>query len=142
MFPAFPTIYCQNKPSIQYQVRILPIILQIAIAADRFTMGRRKLFATQVIIIWYADTAPSGIRNMAKYLAPVLRVETTMMFPTHEIINKQIIWIDRSPVPPEVYVTARDTRKVRNHTGDVSNRVAILLYPRVLTIVGKKYWNV
>ena len=68
-----------------------PIILQIAIAADRFTSGRGKLLATQVMIIWYALTAPSGIRNMAKNLAPVFRLLTTMIFPTQLTINKQII---------------------------------------------------
>jgi hypothetical protein len=65
-----------------------------------------------------------------------------MILPTQLTINKQMIWILRSPVLPLVYVTTSETRKVRNHTGAVSNRVAILEYPSVLTMVGKKYWNV
>ena len=67
------------------------------------------------------------MRNIAKNLAPVFKVETTMIFPTHDIMSKQMIWIDLSPVLPDVYVTTSETRKVRNQTGAVSKSVAILL---------------
>jgi hypothetical protein len=89
-------------------------------------------------MIWYADTAPNGMRNIAKNLAPVFKVETTIIFPTQDTMSKQMIWIDLSPVLPDAYVTVSETKKVRNQTGAVSKSVAILLYPGVLTIVGKK----
>jgi hypothetical protein len=131
-----------NSKSRQHESRYSPIILQIAIAADLLTNGRGKLLATQVMMIWYALTAPSGIKNMAKNLAPVFNVLTTIIFPTQLTISKQMIWILRSPVLPLVYVTPKLTRKVRNHTGAVSSKVAIFEYPSVLTMVGKKYWKV
>lgn len=82
------------------------------------------------------------MRNMAKKRAPVEVVETTTMFPIQLMHIKQIMWIDRSPVFPLVHVTRKDTSRVRNQTGTVNKSVLIGLNPRVLTIEGKKYWNV
>lgn len=93
-------------------------MLQIAMAADLLTRGRGKLFATHATIIWYAETAPilgnisecdnikgkgiHGIKNIAKKRGPVLVVPVAIAFPTAETIIRQMIWIDRSPVRPDV----------------------------------------
>lgn len=69
----------------------IPSILQIAIAADRLTSGRGKLFATHATIIWYAETDPRGIKNIAKNLAPVFKVEMTMMLPINEMESRQMM---------------------------------------------------
>jgi hypothetical protein len=42
--------------------------LQMAIAADRFTIGRIKELATHATMIWKAETALMGMRNMPKKL--------------------------------------------------------------------------
>jgi Cys-tRNA synthase (O-phospho-L-seryl-tRNA:Cys-tRNA synthase) len=53
-------------------------------------------------MIWYAETAPIGIKNMAKKWAEILVVDTTMTFPMTEMNMRRIIWMLRSPVRPEV----------------------------------------
>lgn len=116
-------------------------MLQMAIAADRLTRGRGKLFATHATMIWHADTAPilvkvsgngrlersytHGIRNIAKKRGPVFVVPVAIAFPTAETTIKQMIWSDRSPVRPEVYVTIREMTKVANQTGTVRSNVSI-----------------
>jgi hypothetical protein len=90
-------------------------MLQIEIAADLLTNGRGKLLAIQAMIIWYAGTAPSGIRNMAKNLAPVFSVDTMIVFPMQEIVSKQMMWIERSPLFPDVYVATSEAKQVKNH---------------------------
>lgn len=125
-----------------YMFALLPIMFANEMHALRLTSGRGNELATQATMIWYADTAPMGMRNIAKKRAGTLSVAVAMMLPTTDMSIRQAMWIDRSAVLPEVYVTNKDTRKVANQTGAVMRRVLTLLYPRVLTIVGKKYWNV
>lgn len=79
---------------------------------------------------------------MAKNRAGRLVVDVAMTFPMNDIDIRHMIWMLLSPVRPEVYVTTSETRKVPIHTGAVISNVAILPYPSVLTIEGKKYWNV
>jgi hypothetical protein len=83
-----------------------------------------------------------GIKNIAKKRGPVFVVPVAMAFPTADTTIKQMIWMLRSPVRPEVYVTSREMRNVANQTGTVRRRVSMCPYPRVLTMDGKKYWNV
>ena len=83
-----------------------------------------------------------GIKNMAKKRGPVFVVPVAIAFPIADTVIKQMIWMLRSPVRPEVYVTSREMRNVANQTGTVKRRVSICPKPRVLTIEGKKYWNV
>lgn len=84
--------------------------------ADRFTIGRGKEFATQETMIWsediatlvsdfwnlerkegwqffcsQADTAPMGIRNMAKKRAPTLVVAVAMALPTAATSMRQMM---------------------------------------------------
>jgi hypothetical protein len=73
---------------------------------------------------------------------PVPIALMTMIFPMRDTIIKHMIWIERSPDLPDVQVTKSETRKVANHTGAVRSKVAISPKPSVLTMVGKKYWNV
>lgn len=80
-------------------------------------------------------------RNMAKNLAPMLVVTVQMIPPTTLTIIKQMICILRSFVLPDVHVTSSEIKKVAIHTGAVIKRVSTLPYPRVCTMVGKKYWK-
>lgn len=82
-----------------------------------------------------------GIRNMAKKRTPVLSDETTMILPTTDMSIKHTMCMLRSLYLPDVYVTTSETKKVPIHTGAVMRRVSVVLYPKVLTIVGKKYWK-
>lgn len=61
-----------------------------------------------------ADTAPSGMRNMAKNRAPTLVVAVAMALPIAAMIMRPMMWRERSPVLEEVYVTRIETRKVAN----------------------------
>lgn len=79
------------------------------------------------------------VHTIAKNLAPVAVTAVAMMFPTQETDMRQIICKDLSPVFPAVQVTSNEVRKVANHTGAVSNKVSMLPYPSVSTILGKKY---
>lgn len=79
---------------------------------------------------------------MAKNLAPMLIVAVQMIQPTALTLINPMMCQLRSFVRPEVQVTNRETRNVAIHTGAVISRVSTLPYPSVLTIVGKKYWNV
>jgi hypothetical protein len=65
--------------------------LQMAIAADRFTIGRMKELATQATMIWKAETAPMGMRNMPKNLGPTLVVPPTMALPTADTVKRQVM---------------------------------------------------
>lgn len=49
--------------------------------------------------------------------------------------------MERSLVLPDVQVTNRETRNVKNHTGAVKSSVSMLPNLSVLTMVGKKYWK-
>lgn len=53
-------------------------------------------------MIWYAETAPIGIKNIAKKRAEILVVDITMIFPMTEMNMKRIIWMLQSPVRLEV----------------------------------------
>jgi len=97
--------------------------LQIAIAAERLTIGRMKEFAIQATIIWKAETAPIGMRNMPKNLGPTLVVPPTMALPTAETVSRQMMWMLRSPVRSALQVTARADSQVTNQTGTVRRRV-------------------
>lgn len=59
-------------------------MLQMAMAADLLTIGLGNEFATQVTMIWYAETAPIGIRNMAKKRTPVFVVDMTIILPIQD----------------------------------------------------------
>lgn len=65
-----------------------------------------------------------------------------MIHPTILTAIRQIIWILRSFVFPDVQVTTSETRKVAIQTGAVMRRVSMLPYSSVCTMDGKKYWNV
>jgi hypothetical protein len=82
-----------------------------------------KELATQATMIWKAETAPMGIRNMPKNLAPTLVVPPTMAFPTAETVSRQMMWMLRSEVRSALQVTARAESHVANQTGTVSRRV-------------------
>lgn len=83
-----------------------------------------------------------GIKNMAKNLAPTLVVPVATAFPTAASNIKKKICKLRSPVLELVHVTQTEIKKVANHTGAVNHNVSIVPYPRVPTMLGKKYWNV
>jgi hypothetical protein len=78
---------------------------------------------------------------MAKNLAPVLVVTVQIIPPTTLMSIRLMMCRLRSSVRPEDQVANKDTRNVAIHTGAVIKRVSMLLYPRVCTIVGKKYWK-
>lgn len=61
-----------------------------------------------------AETAPIGMRNIAKKRAPMFVVPVAMAFPTAATSIKQIMWIDRSFVLDDVQVTHTETRNVAN----------------------------
>lgn len=61
-----------------------------------------------------AETAPIGMRNMAKKRAPMLVVPVAIAFPTAAISIRQTMWIDRSFVLDDVQVTKTETRNVAN----------------------------
>lgn len=107
------------------------------IHAERLTSGRRNEFAIQERMIWYAETAPIGIKNMAEKRAGILVVDTTMTFPMTEMGMRIILWMLRSPVHPETYVTTRETKKAPIQTGEVTRGVQMEPYPSVLTVEGK-----
>lgn len=120
----------------------------------------------------HADTAPMGIKNMAKKRAPMLVVAVAMAFPTAATSIRQMMCIERSFVLDDVHVTSMDKRNVANcldlvsnaiprflslflfpstlhvrddlhtQTGAVSHSVSMLPYPSVPMMAGKKYWNV
>jgi hypothetical protein len=50
-----------------------------------------KEFAIQATMIWKAETAPMGMRNMPKNLAPTLVVPPTIAFPTAETVSRQMM---------------------------------------------------
>jgi len=60
-------------------------MLQIAMQLERLTRGRMNVFATQATMTWYAQTAPRGMRNIAKKRAPVEYVPVATALPTAEI---------------------------------------------------------
>lgn len=62
----------------------------------------------------HAETAPIGMRNMAKKRAPTLVVPVAMAFPTAATSIRQTMWIDRSFVLDDVQVTKMETRNVAN----------------------------
>lgn len=117
---------------------VLPIMLQMAIAADRLTSGRGKEFVTQDTRIWSAKlsapageswwsqlviwmvrylqalTAPIGIRNIAKNRAPVDVAPVAMALPTADTHMRHMMWMDLSLVLDEVNVTHTDVRNVAN----------------------------
>lgn len=62
----------------------------------------------------HAETAPIGIKNMAKKRAPILVVAVAIAFPTTATSIKQMIWMERSPVRADVHVTKIETRNVAN----------------------------
>jgi hypothetical protein len=80
--------------------------------------------------------------NIPRNLAPIFVDAVQIIHPTIETVMRHMIWILRSFVLPEVHVTTRETRNVAIQTGAVISRVSMLLYSRVLTMDGKKYWNV
>jgi hypothetical protein len=92
-------------------------------AAERLTIGLIKELATQATMIWKAETAPMGMRNMPKNLAPTLVVPPTMALPTAETVSRQMMWILLSDVRSALQVTARAVSHVTNQTGTVSRRV-------------------
>lgn len=94
-----------------------PTVLQMAIAAERLTVGRINELLIQATMIWKAGTAPRGMRNMAKKRTAVLREAVTRTLPTQETISRRMMWILRSLVRPAVYVVTTETRKAANQTG-------------------------
>ena len=101
-------------------------MLQIAILAERLTRGRGKELAIQERMIWNEETAPMGIKNMAKKRGPVDVVAVAMTLPRQASSIRQMMCRERSPVRLEVKVTTSETRKVPNQTGTVRRRVSIL----------------
>lgn len=67
----------------------LPIMLAIAMLALRFTIGLGNELAIQGTMIVKADTAPMGIRNIAKYRAPSTDVAVVMALPTAAVSIKK-----------------------------------------------------
>lgn len=61
-----------------------------------------------------AETAPIGMRNMAKKRAPMFVVPVAIAFPTAATSIRQTMWIDRSFVLDDVQVTKMETRNVAN----------------------------
>jgi hypothetical protein len=113
-------------------VAVLPIMLQMAIAAERLTSGRGKEFATHDTMIWSGgklvngagevgqvdlqeDTAPIGMRNMAKKRAPTTVVPAAIAFPTAASSMRQTMCKDLSFVFAELNVTQMERRKVANY---------------------------
>lgn len=82
-----------------------------------------KEFAIQATMIWKAETAPMGIRNIPKNLAPTLVVPPTIAFPTAETVSRQMMWMLLSAVRSALQVTARADSQVANQTGTVRRRV-------------------
>jgi hypothetical protein len=80
--------------------------------------------------------------NIPRNRAPILVDAVQMIHPTILTPIRQMIWILRSFVFPDVQVTTSETRKVAIQTGAVMRRVSMLPYSSVCTIDGKKYWNV
>ena len=74
---------------------------------------------------------------MAKKRAGTLIADTTMTFPMTEMGMRIILWMLRSPVHPETYVTTRETKKAPIQTGEVTRGVQMEPYPSVLTVEGK-----
>lgn len=73
-----------------------------------------------------AETAPIGIKNMAKNLAPNFVVPVATAFPTAASNIRKKICKLRSPVFELVHVTQTEIKNVANHTGAVNHRVSIL----------------
>lgn len=69
-----------------------------------------------------AETAPIGMRNMAKKRAPMFVVPVAIAFPTAATSIKQTMWIDLSLVLDDVQVTKMETRNVANLGGFVSKK--------------------
>jgi len=99
--------------------------LQMAMAAERLTMGRMNEFATQATMIWNAETAPIGMRNMPKNLGPTLVVPPTMALPTAETVSRQMMWMLLSLVRSALHVTIKAVTQVTNQTGTVRRSVWI-----------------
>ena len=72
-----------------------------------------------------AETAPMGIKNMAKKRAPSDVDPVAIAFPTAATSINPKMCSDRSLVLELVQVTQTDTKKVPNHTGAVSHSVSI-----------------
>lgn len=70
-----------------------------------------------------AETAPIGMRNIAKKRAPTLVVPVAIAFPTAAISIRQTMWIDRSFVLDDVQVTKTETRNVANLEGPSAKKV-------------------
>lgn len=62
-----------------------------------------------------ADTAPIGMRNMAKKRAPKDVVPVAMAFPTAATSIRPIICSDRSSKRADVHVTVIETTNVANY---------------------------
>lgn len=88
----------------------------IAILALRLTSGRGKEFAIHGTTMVKAETAPHGMRNMAKYRAPNVVDPVTMALPIAATTIRQKICRDRSPVLEAVQLTHTDVRKAANQT--------------------------
>lgn len=69
-----------------------------------------------------AETAPMGMRNMAKKRAPMFVVPVAIAFPTAATSIRQTMWIDLSFVLDDVQVTKMETRNVANLGGVVSKK--------------------
>ena len=117
--------------------------------------------ATQPTTSVYVDTAPMGMRNMAKKRAPVEVDAVAMTLPAVASIIRQKMWMERSLYRAAVQLTKTATMNVANHAGGsqqgnvpratnidgdlpgtVRSKVIRLSYPKVCTMLGKKYWNV
>lgn len=72
----------------------------------------------------HADTAPIGMRNMAKKRAPTFVVAVAMALPTTATSIRHTMWMERSPVRADVQVTKMETRKVTNCHGGKALRSA------------------
>lgn len=81
-----------------YAEDVFPIMLAIATQAERFTIGRGKELATHGTMIVYAETAPIGIKNMAKKRAPRFVVLVAMALPIIATIIRPKMWSERSSV--------------------------------------------
>lgn len=62
----------------------------------------------------HADTAPMGIKNMAKKRAPTAVLPVAMALPTAATSMRHMICSERSLVLADVHVTQTETRKVAN----------------------------
>lgn len=81
-----------------YADAVLPIMFAIATQADLLTSGRGNEFATHGTMIVYAETAPIGIRNMAKNRAPRFVVAVAMALPIVAISMSAKMCSERSLV--------------------------------------------